>query len=367
MKKIIISTIVFTISILFSQICFAEFTVVPAPPHERQFNMEIAAGKTEKGSIIIKNLGNNPMTVKTYGADGTNSSQGTFALTTPSKEQKHIGTWVKFDSPTTLIPPKEAITIPFTIIVPPKTTPGNYGGGIAVEQLAGGDEIEKSGAISTSARIYVKTFVNVPGTKVHNYDWTHFDFHYGNNDHKAHFYFSFKNNGNTIIIAKPKIILSGIPPLKENVIEMSEITIQPGTVVDNIEKRWEDSPFIGIYSAKATVEFAEFDIVNNQKTNQEISSKKLTINLTPLYITVIILILIIALATYIITMYILRKKLVACCIEHKVEQEETLIEIAKKHDVSWKKLAKINKLKKPYTLKHNQTLIVPQKNNSTKK
>ena len=45
-----------------------------------------------------------------------------------------------------------------------------------------------------------------------------------------------------------------------------------------------------------------------------------------------------------------------------VQSGETLEQIAKKYRISWKNLAKMNKIKPPYTIKGGQKIIVPIKN-----
>jgi nucleoid-associated protein YgaU len=44
-----------------------------------------------------------------------------------------------------------------------------------------------------------------------------------------------------------------------------------------------------------------------------------------------------------------------------VKKNQTIMDIAEKYGVSWKKLARINNLKPPYALKERETLFVPKK------
>ncbi|MBU0545629.1 LysM peptidoglycan-binding domain-containing protein [Patescibacteria group bacterium] len=351
----------------------AEFSVVSAIPNERQFNFTIPAGQSRDSGIIVNNLGNDTITVEVYGADGTNSSQGTFSLTSKSHGQKHIGAWVRFEKPTVTIPPKQAMTISFTLSVPDNATPGNYGGGVAVEASSAELKVEEeatgpgAGTVSTAARIYVRTFVKIPGEKISNYQWTDFGFNHQDLNNKPRFFFSFKNNGNTIILVQPEVTLRGFPPLKESTLTMSEMTLQPGTSLDNIELRWDDQPPVGFYFVDAKVDFSEFDITNDQRINPETQHRDITINLTPAYIIVLILVAILAVILLISFVTISLIKIRAGCIEHKVLPGETIASIAKKHNVSWKKLAQINKLKSPYTLKEGRILFVPPITPSSKK
>lgn len=350
---------------ILTPVSLAEFSVVPAPPHERQFNFEISPGQSREAGIIVNNLGGRAITVSTYSADGTNSSQGTFALTSRSYEQKHIGTWVTFAEPSVTIPPRQQMTIPFIVKVPENATPGNYGGGIAVEassaDLKGEDGLEEAGAVTTAARIYVRMFVSVPGEKIEDYEWTDFGFNGKTDSYKSSFFFSFKNNGNTIIIAEPRVELFGFPPLKESTLTLPNITIQPGTALEKIQLRWDDQPPFGYYVATGTVDFSEFDIVNNEKTNPQTLQRKLNINLTPPYIVAIILGAAIALIAYAVYAPWSRRRLIAGCKKYKVKSGDTLDSIADDAGTGWKTIVKINKLKRPYTIKPGQTLLIPPK------
>lgn len=360
-------TTITTLALTFAcvQTASAEFTVVPSPPHERQFNFEVPPGQSVGASIIVQNLGADPITVSTYSADGTNSSQGTFALTSKSHPQQYIGTWVSFENDQTTIAPRGEATIPFTLTVPANATPGNYGGGIAVEassaELKGDDELSQAGAVSTAARIYVRTFVDVPGEKVSDYEWNNFSFNGKTENKRSYFHFSFKNNGNTIAIVEPKIELTGFPPLENSTLSLPQITLQPGTELSNLELRWDDQPSFGYYMATATVTFSEFDIANNQKTNTTTQQRTLTINLTPLYLTVIILIAILLVIGALVYRSVVMKRTRSEWKSYKVQSKDTITSLAKEHDIDWQQLAKVNRLKKPYTIKPGQTVLVPPK------
>ncbi|MEZ4087401.1 MAG: LysM peptidoglycan-binding domain-containing protein [Candidatus Gracilibacteria bacterium] len=365
MKKLLTSLAAITLFLSVSQTALAEFSVIPGPPHERQFNFEVQPGESIESSIIVRNLGRDDITVATYSADGTNSSQGTFALTSKSHEQKFLGTWVTFESPQTTIKAQDEVVIPFTLTIPANATPGNYGGGIAVEassaELKGDDELSQAGAVSTSARIYIRTFVSVPGEAINDYSWEKFTFNGKSDNNRSQFHFSFKNNGNSIAIVEPKITLSGIPPLEKSELTLPQITLQPGTELNDIELRWDDQPSFGYYMATASVTFSEFDIARDEKINSTTQVRQIGINLTPWYITVILLGVLIILIGWAVYHNVTMKRLRSEWKSYKIKQGDTITSVSKEYEVEWKKLAKVNRLKKPYTLKSGNTILVPPK------
>lgn len=365
MKKILTTIAALSLFLTLAPTALAEFSVVPGPPHERQFNFEIAPGESIESSIVVRNLGRDAITVETYSADGTNSSQGTFALTSKSHDQQFLGTWVTFENPQTTIEAQGEIQIPFTLSVPANATPGNYGGGIAVEassaELKGDDGLSAPGAVSTNARIYIRTFVSVPGEAVNDYSWENFSFNGKTNNNRSQFHFSFKNNGNTIAIVEPKITLAGFPFLEKSELTLPQITLQPGTELNDIELRWDDQPSFGYYMATASVTFSEFNIASDQKINSSTQTRQIGINLTPWYITVILLGVVIFLVGWAIHHHTTMKKLRAEWKSYKTKQEDSVTSLAKEYGVEWKQLAKVNRLKKPYTLKAGTTILVPPK------
>lgn len=345
-------------------IAMAEYTVMPGAPHQRQYQFEIMPGKEDKATIIVHNLGNNTLTLELYAADATNSNLGTFALTTRSTEQKHIGTWITFDQPRITLAPRQEEELSFSIKVPTEAVPGNYAGGIAVEALSSSinpynDDTAAPENVSVSARIISKLFVKIPGDKIQDYSWNNFDFINNQDNSRPYFSLTVKNDGNTIILGEPVINISGFPPPKESEIKLPLITIQPGREINNIEKRWDELPGFGIYTAEARIKFSELNVTTQEKLFIEEQVRSITINLTPDYIIVILLgaaaLLLLSALTISIRKNLFRKKLVS----YTVSSNETLADIAGARGVNWKKLAAVNNLKPPYNLKNGQTIVVP--------
>lgn len=370
----IIRPIIIIALLLLPALAQAEYTVTPAAPFERQFNFEINPGDKTESAVIVKNLGNTSLKANLYSADATHSNMGTFAITAANSDQRHIGTWIKFANPTTIIPPKEEVTLPFTIQIPKNATPGNFAGGIAVEAtplndtqtfIQNGDgELEKveetKSQVKVTSRFITKIFINIPGEKKTAIEWTGFNYFAKNNGYRPSFTFSFKNTGNTIVTANPVIRLSGFPPLETTELKLPTITLQPGAEISKIEERWNSQPSIGIYSAKTTVTFSEFDIAANQNINPwELSRAIPLINLTPWYIIAIIILIILGTIALIAWNIIQKKIYLKNCYIYTVREGETLIDIANDHHGDWKKIIRTNKLKPPFALQKGQKLLVP--------
>lgn len=347
--------------LLLPQLCLAQFTVIPGQPYDRKITLQIEPGKSETSSIIIKNVATVPLTLDIYGADATNSNQGTFALTGKARDQHHIGTWVTFKEPLQTLEPDEEKTIPFVVSVPADATPGNYGGGIAVESAPPSSTQEDQPGVSVNSRIYVQLFVSIPGEKIHSYEWKDFSFLPVTDGYNADFSNSYKNTGNTIVIADPVIDIKGFPPVQNSQIDLPKVTIQPGYDLDNIIAKWDSIPWLGMYTVTASTTFYEYDIINDQNINPQIITKTLMINLTPWFLICGILGLIAALIIFCLVRAHIKDKFKKSCKSYLVKEDETITSIAEDRGIAWKKLAKLNRLKPPYSLKPGQKILVPPK------
>lgn len=362
MKKLLITTIGL-IALLNLPLANASPTVIPGPPHDRQFNFEVDAGTKQSATIIVKNLGVAPADYKIYGVDATQSAQGTFALTTQTAEQHHVGQWIKFEESDITVPPGEEMVVPFLIDIPSSATPGAYAGGIAVEDK-GKNSSPSSGtgsSVSVSSRFIVKIFLNIPGEKKHQYEWNDFRYSYADENTHARFTFEVSNTGNTILLVEPRVELDGYPSLKQPIIELPTATIQPGTKSQTIDLRLMEKPPVGYYWATGSLTFSELNILQNQKINSVTETRQITINLTPWYYIAIILAIFAALFLTPIIFYYHRINFRKKCGKYTVKEGDTIISIAEANGADWNRIAKVNKIKPPYTLTVNATLLIPPK------
>jgi len=344
----------------------AGFSITPSDPNLRLFNLEISPGSEQRAAVLIENVSDEPITLAVYGADGTQSNRGTFALTTRASEQKHLGKWVTFKTEAVTIEPHRNKEVGFTVNVPATATPGVYSGGIAAEESGNnGDSAQTGGgnAISISARIVVKLFVTVPGEKVNRYEWPTFSFVPSTNGTPGTFNLSYKNTGNTIVIADQEVSIKGFPG-QEETLKLTPAMLLQGSSVD-IPSKWENEPFFGFYTATATTTFSEYDITSNTKINGKTETRSTQIYI-PLKTQTLegkiaigvmaaaaLLLVILALLT-LINIYF-RKK----CSPYEAKEGDTIAIIAENCKVNWKKLAKVNKLRAPYTIKPGQKILAP--------
>lgn len=365
MKRLISSVVFFLLTAGISQVALAGFSIIPADSNIRQFSFELKPGESKQSSVIIDNLSDEVITVQLYGADGTQSNLGTFALTTSSSEQRHIGKWVNFANNNIKVDPRGRREVPFVLRVPADATPGTYSGGIAAEAATPLKNTPASGsAVSTTSRVAVKLFVAVAGEKINKIDWQDFSFSAGQNGSKGSFHLTYENQGNTVVVTEQKIEISGLFGIGKEEISLPTATILQGNKVEVADK-WDHEPFFGFYTAKAIITFSEYDVASNSKKDPRMQTRELNIFI-PLKtgtlegkITVGILIILLLLVISAITMIFKRRQFLKNSRVYAVREGDTLTGLASSCDMSWKNLAKLNKLKAPYNLKPGQKILLP--------
>ncbi len=366
MKKFLSALTLFIAVASFVPVSLAGFSMVPSnSTTRRQFNYELKPGDTKTDSIIVENNNNAPLALLLYGADATHSNQGSFALVNRTATQRTVGSWVTFKDSTVTLKPGEKREIPFTITMPANITPGNYAGGIAAETTAVQDQT-KSGTsggtgagVVISSRLVVKLFIAVPGEKTVKYNWTDFSRIVAPNN-KQRFNFSYSNDGNAAIAVEAKIDFTSLfgDPAEEVKI--------PGTTLLQNEKvtipyDWDKEPFFGYYTATATTTFWEYDVANNQNINPVNMTKTITFWIIPWNIAAVVIAIIAIILIYVISKMLIMGRLKKSSKLYEVQTNDTLVTIADKAGVKWKKLAKLNKLKAPYNVKKGDKLQVPFK------
>lgn len=360
----------------------ASYNVVLSEENNGIYSFTLNPGESKTDKITIENLDDKPLTIRVYPADSTKSSQGSFALTDISDVQRTVGMWVQFGNSVVEIPPNEKVTVPFTITIPNSITPGTYGGGIATETVSS-KGVSATGApvLATKARLVNKLFVKVPGEKKHLPVWEDFVYNkLGDNNHS--FALRFKNAGNTYVMGESKVEIFGFPNAQPSDFEITDdmpqelkdqkvrakydhtVKFNNVDIIRDTENQitgyWKLKPLFGSYTAKATVVFYEYDVATGKKINPQTYTKEVTFMVLDFNIILLILLLIGLVGSTIGAHRLYRHGQRKNSESYTVKSGDTLINIAKAKNVSWKTLANINKLKAPYEITPDQKILIPK-------
>lgn len=354
------------------------------------FVYEKEGGSTIQDTATIKNVGTEPTMVNVYAVDATSNEAGSFILTFPEDSQNNIGIWTEIKSGPLQLNPQQSIDIPFKIHVPENVTPGQYTGGIIVEnsseqketetdqkKLASpylgsvasatdintNDNISSGGTVSVKTRIGTRIYLTIPGEIVEDIKLT---------DITAikdiggitRFQFVITNNGNMTYEPHARIeIYDTLGNLYETIDETLG-TSSPNTVIKPSAKMTK-TPFFGNFSAKVTMTYpSQFNSKLHGAPLKDTSEIKFWI--IPWEIILMITLLILTgFAIYIKNIYT-KKAYEARSISYVVQPNDDLINLGKTHNVPWKKIAKFNDIKAPFIIKPGQTIKIPRINTQTK-
>ncbi|MDT9690699.1 DUF916 domain-containing protein [Streptomyces sp. P9(2023)] len=111
-----------------------EWAVYPAASQlggRPYFYLSADPGTTVKDQVTVANKTGAPLTFRLYGADAYNTERdGGFAVRTSQEKQTGAGAWIKPDRARVTVPPRSAVTVPYTLTVPEDAEPGDHPGAV---------------------------------------------------------------------------------------------------------------------------------------------------------------------------------------------------------------------------------------------
>jgi hypothetical protein len=328
-------------------------------------------GETIEDIASIKNFGDESANVLIYPVDATTSDAGSFILKFEHENQNGIGEWTTVSKSPIAIKPNERIDIPFSIHIPKDISPGQYIGGIVLEYGPSAKSPQQSdvcvasgncgqGLVSVKTRIGSRIYLTIPGKAYETFDLT--DFHYYTSlSGQPRFKFTIVNNGNvtyqpqaeiTIRDSAGRIYDSFTKPLGNSM---------PGTTIEPVISWDTNKPLFGAFTATAKVNFAKRFALAGEPLHGAAITKTVNFWIIPwdyiLYASVFIIIA--------AMIYYLRKisaiKAINNSESYVVQSEDDLMNLAERLGVSWRSIARLNKLKAPYILRTGTTIRIPKR------
>ncbi len=324
-------------------------------------------GTTIKDALILRNIGNEPETVRLYAADATSNQAGSFSPKMSDETQKGIGSWTKLSAKEITVAPNESKEVTFEIQVPKDITPGQYFGSIIFEQVSDNacdSFLSVSGICEGNIQIKTRTgnriYLTIPGEtkqdiKLKELKWKK------TTRNSIHFTFNFTNNGNVAFEPKAVIHLYNQWGQKIKTLDSKLGKSLPGTSISP-SMEWKYDQNFGEFTAKTEIYYLEDDQgrFDNLRGTVLSDKKEIKIFIFPWTLAIVSLAALL-LAT---GAYFLRRHSIACiianCVDYRVQKDENLIGLAEKFHTRWQTLAHINKLKAPYVITENQIIKIPQ-------
>lgn len=337
----------------------------PYSGNQSWFRYYESPGKVVNDALILRNLGDQPITVKIYATDAATNQAGSFTLKTAEEEQNGLGKWTEISKSQITLTPNQSEEVPFQINVPADLSPGQYFGGILHEEVAKdcGPYQDVSGVCKGNIQIKTRSgnrvYLTIPGEAKQDINLTNFN--WKQSDKVIHFTFTFVNNGNVAFNPKTIISIYNIFNQKIATIEKPLGKSLPGSNISPIID-WDYQNNFGPLTAKAQIYYNQDNLGQLDELHGAVLSedKNLSIFIFPwgVFLTMIF-ITILLLGAYFLNKKRLRH-ILSNCIDYQVKQNDDVIDIAEKHHVRWQIIVSINHLKAPYVLETGQKLKIPK-------
>ncbi len=313
------------------------------------------AGAVLQEAVDAINNTKSNRTLMVYATDSTPSSGGGFACEQMVEDKDEVGAWITLNNDVVDVPSMSKIRVPFTIALPTNLDAGEYNGCIVIQEQKPPEK--KEGGISLSTRTGLRVALTVPGEIIRRLSIVDFTVH-DLNRLKVNLRPKVKNEGNVSVDADVEIITRNIFNRQVNQIASTYPVLKRDTSEWNFE--FKRAIWGGRYKSQLIVRYFQ----DEEKTNQvTLMGPNITFYTWPTakgaLIEFSILLLVVGLKLYAIRSIKRRRQINKAWKVYTVSARDTVQSLAKKHQTSWQKLARVNRLKPPYELQKGQTIKVP--------
>ncbi len=314
----------------------------------------------DEGVIVVNNTAEQK-TMLVYAVDSTPSTGGAFACAQKSEVPKDVGAWITLEQTEVTVDPGSGGVIPFKIAVPKNASVGEHNGCIVAQEKK--EKPEGQSGASLSFRTGLRVAITIPGTLIRKLEIVGFTATPEKDGYLLHPLV--KNTGNVSIDADAKVITRYFFGLT-HFMHGGQYPILRGETSDwNFELK---KPFWGgWYRSSFVVEYDE----NPEASVGVQSGKELTRLIgqsvwfwsfpAPAALAIeIVILLALAFGGFLFWLSRKRKRWIKeNWVDYEAKPGEDIKSLAERFDVSWKLVAKVNKLKPPYALKSGEKIKLP--------
>lgn len=342
--------------------------IFPAYPDEKipfsnsWFIYKLDLGQEKVDAIrVFNNKKQDTVVVKLYPVDAETTKDGSFALLQEDADRKDVGSWIKLAVNQIEIPPMSEKTVPFTFTIPKNADAGDHMGGIIMQEVELDKEMVGTG-MKIITRVGVRIYETVPGEVKKDFEITKFDWSERNKDtanffknlldinKDTVFFVGIKNKGNVQLSPKVTIDVKNI--FGRTVAHLADQEV--GTVFPRGENsqssvRWDKALIFGRYKVMMKTSIPDMPDQTRQLVIWKIPWR--------IIFLLVILGVIVILGRLIIQYFqeALKEKMPI----YEVRQGDSLMKLAEKFFVDWKKIASVNCLKVPFEIRVGEKLFIP--------
>ncbi|MBD0708092.1 MULTISPECIES: WxL protein peptidoglycan domain-containing protein [unclassified Streptomyces] len=146
---------------------WAVYPTAAKPGSRPYFFLTADPGTTVTDRVTVTNKTSAPLTFRLYGADAYNTDRdGGFAVRTERETQTGTGAWIRPARTRVTVPPRSAVTVPYTLTVPADADPGDHPGALVAldERISPG--APGSVAVGVQRAVAARVYLRVTGPTV---------------------------------------------------------------------------------------------------------------------------------------------------------------------------------------------------------
>lgn len=318
-------------------------------------------GEIQNDGVKVVNNSETKRTLRVYAVDSTKSSDGAFACEQAVETRDEVGSWLALEKTEVILEPHTNEIVPFTLSVPAGAEVGEHNGCIAIEEVKEQQSTNSNG-IAISFRSAIRVAIVIPGEINANLTFDTLESTQRATSLVISSYL--RNKGNISVDATVRVELrNALNSLRAH----SEG--QFAILTDNDTRINFDMPapfWGGWYRLSSQTDYKQLSQTGTG-TEKEYStqgpSSWVYIAPQPLAMLIYVLIVIGGAGVVVWVLFYRRQiHLLQTTTRHyTIEAGDSLPLLASKAGISWKKIARINKIKAPYTLEVGQKIKLPKK------
>lgn len=349
------------------------------PRTESIFIYKLDKGAVKEDAVNVINNTDAKQTIEVYVTDGSISNDGAFTCKQKAEQQTGVGTWAMLAENEVTLESMGTEQIPMVVKVPAEVEVGEHNGCVVFQKK--NDPGEEKGGVRIQTRQALRLAVTVPGN-LHR-DVTLKDFRLTQNAESRKYSVTAHNVGNvsvdadvrvglrdvfgrTVMLSQDGTKAKALGGTSTIVPELSTNGRSAGRIGLNYE---ENTPLFwgGFYTAQVSAKYNSDASTIGSKAGHTITkySDEIRFFVMPSLAVMLLLLAIVLAIVALIAWFIGRRYGVAYREKnwgyHTVKQGETIESIGRAYRIKWKKLARVNELRAPYTLKPGHRVSVPIK------
>jgi hypothetical protein len=337
------------------------------PRTQSIFIFNLSPGQSASNAVDVQNDTNQTQTINIDSVDSELATGGQFTCKQAVEPKTDVGSWIALQQTSVTVPPNSDKVVPFTITVPNsnKINVGEHDGCITLEASSQTAAPSNKNGILLSFRTAIRVVVTIPGQLIKKMVMNTVKVTNGN---KGYFIVtpSFSNEGNVSLDTKLSLQLVSLFGTSSGLVNEGTMPVLPNS---SMNPGYEIShPFWGgFYMAKAIASYndnPETGLGVQTNANQKVLVKNSSIFFaTPKPLAalteILILLVLVALVVWLVRGRSVKSQIKDTWTEYDVKHGDTLVKLAERSGVSWKRIAIANKIRAPYTLNDHQKIKLP--------